>query len=256
MNKKIIIANWKMLPESWAEAEQILGTIDENLSFLKKENYTLVLCPPFIFLEEVNKILKISRLGNKTSLGAQDIFWEDTGNDTGEISGPMLKNLGVSYVIVGHSERRWKLGESNEVVNKKLKSVLRNEMIPIVCLGENVRDENFKMFLREQIKNTFEGLSRDELEKCIIAYEPVWAISSNSGATPDNPEESAKVIKIIREEINSLGENELWMPVLYGGSINSKNSGDFLEQKEINGVLIGGASVDKEEFFKILSLIK
>jgi triosephosphate isomerase len=253
--KKTIIANWKMNPQTWAEAEQILDFVNDYLESRNEEEFSLVFCPPFVFLEEVGKVLKTSHLEHDAFLGAQDIFWEDAGADTGEISGPMLKKLGVKYVIVGHSERRWKLGESDEVVNKKLKAVLRNEMVPVVCLGEKVRDDSFKEFLKEQVEKTFAGLSHDELEKCIIAYEPIWAISSSPGARPDSPEESVKAIKTIWGAINKLGGGETWVPALYGGSVTSKNVADFIGQKEIDGVLVGGASVNKEEFVKILSLI-
>ena len=248
--KKTIIANWKMQPASWAEAEQILDFVNDHLESRNEKEFSLVICPPFVFIEEVAKVLEA--VGG-VSLGAQDIFWEDAGADTGEISGPMLSKLGVRYVIVGHSERRWKLGESDEVVNKKLKAVLRNEMIPVVCLGERVRDENFKEFLKQQTEKTFDGLTHDELEKCIIAYEPVWAISSNPGARPDTPESAIESINIIKETL-TLHFSLSTFNFLYGGSVNSGNVAEFLAQKEIDGVLVGSASVDKEEFVKILSI--
>jgi len=264
-NKKLIVSNWKMAPSTWSEAEQILDFINDHLESRNEKEFSLVFCPPFVFLEEVGKILKTSHFEHEASLGAQDIFWEDKGSDTGEISGPMLNKLGVQYVIVGHSERRWKLGESDEVVNKKLKAVLRNEMIPVVCLGEKVRDEDFsakggpasgwKKFLQEQVEKTFAGLSRDELDKCIIAYEPVWAISSNPDARPDSPESAIESIKIIRDMLSFKFQVSSFK-FLYGGSVTSKNITDFIGQKEIDGVLVGGASVNKEEFVKILSLIK
>src|SRR3989344_4732703 len=258
MNKKYIVANWKNHPQTWAEAEQILDFVDEYLGSLNEKEFSLVFCPPFVFLEEVDKILRTSHFEHEALLGAQDIFWEDTGADTGEISGPMLRKLGVRYVIIGHSERRWKLGESDEIVNKKLKAALRNEIIPIVCLGERVRDENFKEFLKEQVKKTFAGLNRDELEKCIMAYEPVWAISTSPNARPDTPASALESIAIIRETltVNCKLETINLPPFLYGGSVTSKNVADFIGQKEINGVLVGGASVNKEEFVKILSLVK
>ena len=256
--KKYIVSNWKMLPTSWAEAEQILDFINDHLESRNEKELSLIICPPFVFLEEVGKILKTSHLEHEALLGAQDIFWEDSGADTGEISGPMLNKLGVRYVIIGHSERRWKLDESGEVVNKKLKAALRNEIIPIVCLGEKVRDESFKEFLKQQVKSTFVGLSPDEIGKCLIAYEPIWAISSNLDAHPDTPESALESIKIIAD---SLIENwklkiENLPKVLYGGSVTSKNVAEFIEQEEIGGVLVGGASVDKEEFIKILSFVK
>src|SRR3989344_2856268 len=201
MSKKYIVANWKMNPQTWAGAEQILNSVDEHLDSLNEKEFSLIFCPPFVFTEEVGRILKTSHFEHQALLGAQDIFWEDAGADTGEVSGPMLQKLGVQYVIVGHSERRWKLGESDDIVNKKIKAVLRNEMIPIVCVGEKVKDENFKEFLKEQVEKTFSGLIADEVEKCIVAYEPVWAISSNSNALPDTPESAVESIRIIKETL-------------------------------------------------------
>lgn len=255
MNKKYIVANWKMNPQTWAEAEQILDFVNDHLESKNEKESSLIFCPPFVFLEEVGKILKTSHFEHGAQLGAQNISNDDSGAMTGEVSGSMLKKLGVEYVIVGHSERRWKLGESDKIVNKKLKAVLRNEMTPIVCLGERTRDGNFKEFLKEQIEKTFAGLNHDELRKCIIAYEPVWAISTNPDARPDSSEESIKAIKTIWGEINRLGGGETWPPILYGGSVNSKNVAEFLKQKEIDGVLVGAASVNKEEFVKILKVI-
>jgi triosephosphate isomerase len=190
----------------------------------------------------------------------------------------MLKRLGVKYVIVGHSERRWpgsrtsggsagseipevslpgwnpsaSGGESDEVVNKKLKTILANEFTPIVCVRERERDAGFKDFLKNQVEATFPGLSADEIGKCLIAYEPVWAISSNSDAhsdTPDSALESIAVIKDCLAKSYSLTTNPLF---LYGGSVVSSNVRDFLSSDQIAGVLVGGASVNKEEFVGIL----
>jgi triosephosphate isomerase len=141
MLKKYIIANWKMNPQTLAEAQGILEAADEYLGSLEEsKELSLVFCPPFVFTEEVAKILDTSHLKHEAQLGAQDIAIEDSGAYTGEISGLMLAKLGVRYVIVGHSERRWKLGESDELVNKKLKAVLRNGLVPVVCLGGKTRE--------------------------------------------------------------------------------------------------------------------
>lgn len=250
MSKKIIAANWKMNPTTLAEAQEILERADEYLGTLDdRKEFTLIFCAPFVFLEEVAKYLGTSHLAHQASLGAEDIATEDSGALTGEVSGPMLQKLGVRHVIIGHSERRWKLGESDEVTNKKLKAALRNELIPIVCIGEKVRDENFKDFLKNQIMATFAGLTPDDLGKCIVAYEPVWAISSNPGAKPDTPESAVESISVIKEILSTA-------PCLYGGSVNSGNVRSFLSKDEVDGVLIGGASVDKEEFVKILSIAR
>jgi len=280
MTKKLIVANWKNHPDSLVEAEQILDSVDEYLGSLDEKEFSLIFCPPFVFTEEVGKILKTSHLIHQAELGAQDISADNNSSMTGEVSGPMLRKLGVRYVIVGHSERRWKLGESDEVVNKKLKTVLRNAMIPIVCIGERTRDKSFKDFLKEQTLNTFVGLSPAEVERCIIAYEPVWAISTNPNARPDTPESALESISVIQDVLNTkyLILNTRF---LYGGSITSINARDFLGNAGIDpvvdfsnarqksgqkpkaiekfttgfdGVLVGGASVNKEEFVKILAI--
>lgn len=256
MNKKFIVANWKNHPDTLAQAQEILDFTNNYLDSLgDSKEFSLVFCPPFIFIEEVAKFLKMSHFEHEAFLGAQDIAVEDKTALTGEISGPMLKKLGVSYVIIGHSERRWKLGESDETVNKKLKSVLRNEMIPIVCIGERTRDGNFQKFLEDQVAGTFKDLSVDEIGKCIIAYEPVWAISTNPGARPDTPQSALESINMIKNFLTTYYILHTTPVFLYGGSINSKNAGDFLKEKEIDGILVGGASVKKEEFIKITEIV-
>lgn len=249
MNKKYIVANWKMSPATLAEAQQILDSTSSYLESFSEVPFNLIFCPPFVFLEEVGKIIKNSTLDHKASLGAQDIFWDDKGADTGEVSGPMLSGLGVRHVIIGHSERRWKLGETDEIINKKLKAALRNDILPIVCIGEKSRSDNYKEFLKNQANKTFDGIDKEDIKKCLIAYEPVWAISSNPDSRPDTPESALESITIIRETLDS--DN-----FLYGGSVNSKNIYDFISKDEIKGVLVGSASVNREEFLKLLSVIK
>ena len=247
MAKKYIIANWKMQPTSVAEAEGILAYIDEHLdNGARHAEQSLVICPPFVYLEDISRLLKTSHLAQYAELGAQDIALADSGAWTGEVSGPMLRRLGVNYAIIGHSERRWKIGESDEVVNKKLKTALKNDLTPIVCMGEKERDIDFKEFLKEQIEATFAGLSDDERGKCLVAYEPVWAISSNSGNHPEKIEDMLEAISFIK---NCLGPDTL---VLYGGSVNGADAKDFLSLDQIAGVLVGSASVKKEEFVQIL----
>lgn len=256
MKDKLIVSNWKMKPNSAAEAQEILDSVRSYIELPGPEKeLDLVFCPPFIFIEDVAKFLAVPSLAGISSLGAQDIAEEDNAALTGEISGPMLQKLGVRYVIIGHSERRWKLGESDEVVNKKLKAALRNNLIPIVCIGEKERDQGFNKSLEDQIARTFEGVSSEELQKCLIAYEPVWAISSNPGARPDNPESALESIEVIEGYLSLNWQINKRNMFLYGGSVNSKNAVDFLSKEKINGVLVGGASVNKEEFIKILSLI-
>ena len=252
INKKFIVSNWKNHPDSLAEALEIMNSVDEYLGSLEEKDFSLVFCPPFVFIEPAGKILNTSHLLHQSELGAQDISADDSTTLTGEVPGPMLRKLGVRYVIVGHSERRWKLGESDEIVNKKLKAAIRNELIPIVCIGERTRDEKFKDFIKEQTLNTFSGLSADEVARCIVAYEPVWAISTTPDARPDTPELALESISVIKEVLNV--EYGVFNTYLYGGSINSSNARDFLKEDNINGVLVGGASINKDEFAKVLSI--
>ena len=258
--KKLIVANWKMNPATLAEAQGILESVDDFLSSqeARAEELSLVFCPPFVFTEEVAKILQSSHLAHRAQLGAQDIAMDDTGAMTGEVSGPMLTKLGVQYVIIGHSERRWKLGESDDVVNKKLKAALRNELIPIVCLGERTRNTGppaggWQDFLRQQTTATFAGLLADDVGRCLVAYEPVWAISTTPGARPDTPVSALQSVGIIRDRLATSYKLQA-TSFLYGGSITAVNVGAFLAVPEFSGVLVGGASVNKEEFVKILGI--
>ncbi|MEK7125193.1 MAG: triose-phosphate isomerase [Patescibacteria group bacterium] len=251
MNKKTIVANWKTAPNSLAEAEELVNAMDETLATLPEQNILhIILCPPFVFIEEVAKMLGSGHLAQSAFLGAQDIAPQDTGALTGEVSGSMLSKLGVRYVIVGHSDRR-KLGENDDVVNKKLKTALACKLTPIVCVGEREYDERFTGFLEHQVRATFSGLSANDIDACLIAYEPVWAISTTPGARPDTPSSALQSVKIIRDILR----NELHATrprFLYGGSVTEHNAGKFLGVPEFGGVLVGGASVHKEEFVKIL----
>jgi len=236
--KKIIVANWKNSVNTLAQASDLLESYNNCLTELPEQNFSLIVCPPTQFLSEVAKLLD-----TRMVLGAQD-------------TSPGLKDLGVRYVIVGHSDRRWparlspnetQAGESDADVNAKLKTVLKDEMTPTICLGERGRKNDWQNFLIQQTRATFTGLSSDEISRCLIAYEPVWAISTTPGAKPDNPESALESIKIIRE---TLGVD---VKVLYGGSVTSSNAHDFLSQDGIDGVLVGGTSINKEEFAEILS---
>ncbi|OGN08452.1 MAG: hypothetical protein A2750_01890 [Candidatus Yanofskybacteria bacterium RIFCSPHIGHO2_01_FULL_45_42] len=251
MRKKLIISNWKDNISTPAQAEGLLESINGYLDARGEGvEFSLVFCPTLKLVEDISGLLKEGHLEHEAELGVQDI---ELGDDV-KFSGAVLNKLGVRYVIVGHSDRRWKMGESDETVNRKLKTVLANEMIPIVCIGERERDPSTdsgqvcKNFLEKQIQATFTGLSADDISKCVIAYEPVWAISTTPGARPDKPEDTLEIFKFIKNTlIGNLPE------VLYGGSITSANAADFLNHDEINGLLIGSASVNKGEFISILS---
>lgn len=249
--KKLIVANWKELPATLGEAEEILEYLSEELNEQIAEKTDIVLCPPEKYRQMVAEALSKEPLFEYAELGLQDIPLVGLKNSKLEI------NNSPTYVIIGHSSRR--TFESDEIVNQKLKLALARELTPIVCIGERDRDEHFEQFLKDQVAATFAGLSAGEIEKCFIAYEPVWAISTNPGAKPDTPESSRESIGLIRDYLNSkfspFGRSLRQAPnpkFLYGGSITVKNVATFLAMPEISGVLIGGASVRKEEFLEIL----
>lgn len=249
---KILIANWKMNPQTLDEAKDLFeATIKAAAVF---PNVQTIICPPFVFLEELSKLLPATNYQQTaTSLGAQDIFWESKGAFTGEISTEMLKNLGVKYVLVGHSDRRYTIGESDETINKKVKAALAAEITPILLVGE--RDgENREEILKKQLSADLAGLSVEEISKVLFTYEPVWAISTNPGAKPDTPENAIDAIKFM----NNFLATSYQLPVtnfLYGGSVNEKTVVDFFKHPEIIGGVVGGASLRKEEFANMIKLV-
>jgi triosephosphate isomerase len=252
--KKLIVANWKMHPQTLAEAEELIEHTEARLVELgpAAERIDIVLCPPFVFTEEAAKLIGQGIL-TAVALGAQDVAAAEVGSQTGEVSAAQLSRLGVRYVIVGHSERRWKLGEDDGTVNTKLKTVLRAGMIPIVCLGERSREGNWQEALSAQTAGTFNGMMPQEVARCLIAYEPVWAISTNPGAMPDTPPGAVRAMGVIREVIADRFD-AAQPALLYGGSVTPENVGSFLARAEIAGVLVGGASVRADDFSRILSI--
>ena len=246
MAAKLVIANWKMNPASLADAEALLSRIDEWYEGLaERREPALVVCPPFVFIEEVGEMLRRGHLEHIAELGAQDIASADESAQTGEVSGTQLERLGVHYCLVGHSERRWKLGEDDATVNAKLRRALEHGLMPVVCLGERTREDGWQDALRRQTEGTYAGLM-GQAHRTIVAYEPVWAISTNPDARPDSPEGATQSIEIIK---SILGRD---VPCLYGGSVSAGNAAGFLGHEEVSGVLVGGASLHPEEFVRIL----
>ncbi len=233
MDKKIIVANWKMNPQTYIEAEQLMFSVMETVK--EQKNTKVILCPPFVWLTDLSHKHK-----NDISFGAQDIFWEDSGAYTGEISPQMLSSSGVEYVIIGHSERR-ALGETDEMINKKLKAALRNGLTPILAVGEKNKGDDREEVLTSRLKADLDGVDSGKL---IIAYEPVWAIGMGDAETPEHTLEAVEIIKRTARNV----------PILYGGSIDSQNVGDFISKSKIAGVLVGGVSINKEEFKKIIEI--
>jgi len=246
MPKKIIIGNWKMNPVSLKEAEKLFSGVAKSISRIKKTE--IVICPPFIYLERLKK------LSRKISLGAQDAFWGDTGAHTGEVSAEMLYNTGVRYIILGHSERR-ALGENNRDVNKKIKAALNAGLRPILCVGESVRDEGHSYFnlVKTQLEECLVGVSKNSIGKIIIAYEPIWAISSTANRKDATPVDSQEMAIFIRKVLADRFKGEAGrVRIIYGGSANEKDAEDFLKNGGVDGLLPGRASLSAKKFTEII----
>ncbi|MBP9711858.1 MAG: triose-phosphate isomerase [Candidatus Pacebacteria bacterium] len=248
MSKKIIVGNWKMNPPTQKEAEKLFSSIARGI--LRLKNAEVVVAAPYIYLPALKKISK------KLALGAQDAFAGDVGAFTGEVSMGMLARLGVKYVLVGHSERR-ALGETNIDINKKLKGALSSELLPILCVGESLRDENHSYFnlVKTQIEECLAGISKNSIERIIIAYEPVWAIST----TPDRKDATAalsmEMVIFIRKVLSDkFGSEAARVKIIYGGSVNEKDAEEFLRDGGIDGLLPGRASLDSKKFLKIIEI--
>ena len=233
---KLIVGNWKSNPETKIAAEKLA---------LAEDYEGVVIAAPFQYLERVKKVLK------HAFLCAQDVFWEDGGPYTGEVSASQLKDLGVSHVIVGHSERRIHLGETDDMINRKIKTALDKGLIVILCVGEPIQIRKIGMqpakeHITSQVKNGLRGVKKTDTKKIVIAYEPVWEVGTGIA---DIPEEAAEMCGYIKNLVNV-------DKVIYGGSVNAKNVEEFLKQKDIDGALPGGASLRPKEFQKIVEIAK
>lgn len=244
--KPFLAGNWKMhktIPEA---VEMVKALKEESPQLTDAE---LVVIPPYTMLSEVKKVIE----GSTIQLGAQNIFWEEKGAFTGEISPPMLKDAGCQYVTIGHSERRQYFGETNETVNKKIKAALAHELTPIMCIGESLEERekgNTMDKVGTQINSGLEGLGKDEIRRIVIAYEPIWAIGTGVTATPSQAEE---VHSFIRKKLTEKYGNEIasYAIILYGGSVKPANTYSILKENNINGALVGGASLEADSFIQI-----
>lgn len=249
MRKKVIAGNWKMnmLPN------EAMNFINELEPVVKNEKCEIILCVPYTdlfysLLTAQNTAIKI---------GAQNMHWEEKGAYTGEIAPQMLKCINVQYVIIGHSERRQYFAETDETVNRKLKAAFSNELIPILCVGETLKQRELGLaeeVITRQTSFALEGLTKEQVQNTIIAYEPIWAIGTGKVATKEDANEA---IKKIRKQISDLYEEETSQntTILYGGSVNSKNSKELFTTSDIDGALVGGASLKVDEFYEIIKSI-
>ena len=245
--KTMIAGNWK-LNKTIREAIDLVTLLKRQIS--DPQNVDVVVCPPYTALSDVAELLNESEIG----LGAQDLYWDEKGAFTGEISGSMIKEAGADFVIVGHSERRQFFYETDETVNKKVKAALKNNLTPIVCIGETLAEreaeKTFKV-LETQFKGSFAGFSREEMKKLVIAYEPVWAIGTGKVATPQQAQE---VHAFIRQELSKAFGDEVasGLRILYGGSVKPENISNLMSEADIDGALVGGASLEAAIFSDIV----
>ncbi|MEO0137985.1 MAG: triose-phosphate isomerase [candidate division WOR-3 bacterium] len=238
----IIAGNWKMNKDP-GESRVLVQRLLELAGDVKDRD--VIICPPFTSLPAVAEIIKNSRF----KLGAQNMHWERSGAFTGEISGLFLKSLGCAYVIIGHSERRHIMGETDEMINKKLKTALEIGLISIFCIGETEKEREEGRTEEVILHQLKEGLKdiESEVHKIIFAYEPVWAIGTGKTATP---KQASEVHRFIRNQFKKQ------VTILYGGSVNAGNIDSLMAEKEIDGVLVGGASLKPEEFARIIKFQK
>jgi triosephosphate isomerase len=248
MRIPIIAGNWKM-HKTLSEAEQLAKVLVDNLRGVFHDR-DVVLCPPFTGLKVVFEVIKSSPI----KLGAQNLHWEKSGAFTGEVAAPMLKDVGCSYVIIGHSERRAYFSESNSIINKKIFAALREGLIPIVCVGETLEEREKDQTLdviRCQVKEGLAHVTGSQASQLVIAYEPVWAIGTGKTATPEQANEVHAFIRnLLTEQFNETVASEI--RIQYGGSVKPDNIRSLMDQKDIDGVLVGGASLDADSFTKIV----
>lgn len=247
MRRPLLAANWKM-HKTLAEAEALASALKAQLKDVAGRD--VVLCVPFLYVEAVVGLL----LDSEIAVGAQNLFYEDKGAFTGEISAPMLKSVGCDYVIAGHSERRQYFRETNQDVNKKAKAALKAGLTPIVCVGETLQqreDGVTESVVTTQIHESLEGLNKGDMLGSVIAYEPIWAIGTGRTATPEQAQEVHSLIRSLLAQTFSDDVAEQ-VRILYGGSIKPENIYELMRQPDIDGGLVGGASLDGSSFEQIV----
>ena len=247
MMKKLLVANWKMHPETTREAKLLTHKLKALAA--RHRQHTIAVCPPAVFLG------LLAGAGGKLLWGAQDVsLTRGVGAYTGEVSASQARYAGATLTIIGHSERR-ALGETDETINQKIKNALAARLKPVICLGETERDESGQYLapLERQIRGALAGLKKTDFKNMIIAYEPVWAVGK-AAQRADTPEDFFRHAIFIRKVISDLFGKKVAMntPVLYGGSVDSKNAASFLVQGQADGLLIGRASLKPDEFKKII----
>ena len=249
--KPLMAGNWKMsktIGEAVVLAQEICNEYDSKWD----DGCDVVVCPPFVDLKPAKTVFEFDRV--PVGVGAQNVHWEESGAYTGEISVPMLKEIGCEWCIIGHSERRGYFGETNEGVNKKAKALIAGQIKPIICVGESlaVRDEGTTLeFVCAQVRAAFAGIDASQAVSCVVADEPIWAIGTGRTATPEQAQEVCAAIRGTLAELFGQ-ETAEEMRVLYGGSMNPGNVDLLIAQPDIDGGLIGGAALKKESFVQLI----
>ncbi|MFT5206400.1 MAG: triosephosphate isomerase [Candidatus Omnitrophota bacterium] len=247
MRKKIIAGNWK-LNKTLNESIQLVTLLKRN--FNVDNGVEIIVCPVYTALASVNEIANESPI----KVGSQNIYWEESGAFTGEVSGSLLKDAGCTYAIIGHSERRQFFGETEASVNQRILAADKNNLIPIVCVGELLEERESNQteaVIDKQIRGAFKEISADIAAKAVIAYEPVWAIGTGKVATPEQAQETHAFIRKLMQEL--YGEAiAAKVAILYGGSVKPGNAAEILGQADVDGALVGGASLKVEDFSAII----
>ncbi len=249
--KPLMVANWKM-NATHLDAIQMIQKLSYRLELDDFDKVDVVVAPPFTALRSAQTVIEADRMW--IQLGAQNVYWEDKGAFTGEISPTMLAKLGVGYVIIGHSERRQHFGETDDTVNKRTRATLSSEMTPIICIGETLEQRDLgqaEETVVSQLEGALSRLPREQISELVVAYEPVWAIGTGRNALPDD---AGLMAEVIRESLIQKGSSEAaeMVRILYGGSVNPGNIKDLMAKKHIDGALVGGASLDPDMFAAIV----
>ena len=248
MRSIMIAGNWKMYKSNSEAKELVEGLINNTKEIVKTK---MIVCPPYTALALASDLAK----GSGIQVGAQNMYWEEQGAFTGEISTEMIKSTGATFVIIGHSERRQFFGETDETVNKKLIAALQSELNPIVCIGESLEERESGVtndVVGNQVEKALSGIDSESMKKIILAYEPIWAIGTGKTATPQQAQD---VHKFIRSVLVKLYNNEVADEIViqYGGSVKPDNASELLSQPDIDGALVGGACLKADSFSAIIN---
>lgn len=247
MRKTVIAGNWK-LNKTIRESLELVTLLKRDVA--ESESVEVIVCPVYTALAEVAEVCEDSPI----QVGAQDLYWEDQGAFTGEVSAPLLKDAGCRFVIIGHSERRQFFNETDATVNKKIRAALASGLTPIVCCGELLAERESgktEAVLERQIRGAYADLSEEQTAATYVAYEPVWAIGTGKVATPDQAQEAHLFVRNLLSSLYSSKTSDS-MPILYGGSVKAENVGELLTRPDVDGALVGGASLDAAGFSKII----